>query len=127
MKFSIAITITLAMMLSASMSSARADAGSEGIKVHGRWEVIVANPDGTVVQHRRFENALTGGRNALRDILLGTEIVKPRADGSAWDIPVFATGTRDDVRECSEQTSDGALTHNVESALNATAEVVGHR
>jgi hypothetical protein len=33
----------------------------EGIKVHGHWTIEVRNPDGTVVTHREFENALSPG------------------------------------------------------------------
>jgi hypothetical protein len=35
--------------------------GQEGIKVHGHWAIDVRNPDGTLVSHREFENALVGG------------------------------------------------------------------
>ena len=31
----------------------------EGIKVHGHWVIDVRNPDGSLAQHRDFENALT--------------------------------------------------------------------
>ena len=36
----------------------------EGIKVHGHWTIEVRNPDGSVVTHQEFENALqsTGGQ-----------------------------------------------------------------
>ncbi len=34
---------------------------SEGIKVHGHWTIEVRNPDGKVVTHREFENALSPG------------------------------------------------------------------
>jgi hypothetical protein len=30
----------------------------EGVKVHGHWVIDVRNPDGTLVQHREFENSL---------------------------------------------------------------------
>src|SRR5687768_11054291 len=33
----------------------------EGIKVHGRWTIDIRNPDGKLVSHREFENALTPG------------------------------------------------------------------
>src|SRR5437016_12739869 len=33
-------------------------AQKEGIKVHGHWTIDVRNPDGTLVTHREFENAL---------------------------------------------------------------------
>jgi hypothetical protein len=35
--------------------------GSEGIRIHGHWIIKVKNPDGTVVQHREFDNSLVGG------------------------------------------------------------------
>jgi hypothetical protein len=42
----------------------------EGIKVHGHWIIDVRNPDGTVVAHREFENALTSiGAITLAKIL----------------------------------------------------------
>ena len=31
---------------------------NQGIKMHGHWVIDVKNPDGTVVQHRDFENSL---------------------------------------------------------------------
>jgi len=36
----------------------------EGITVHGHWTIEVRNPDGTVVTHREFENALQPGAYA---------------------------------------------------------------
>jgi hypothetical protein len=44
--------------------------GQEGIKVHGHWVVEVRNPDGTLVSHREFENALVGsGAGLLSQVL----------------------------------------------------------
>jgi hypothetical protein len=40
----------------------------EGIKVHGHWTIDVRNPDGTLVTHREFENALEA-TNPLAEIL----------------------------------------------------------
>src|SRR5438093_5811943 len=41
----------------------------EGIKVHGHWTIDVRNPDGRLVTHREFENALTpDGGNTLAKI-----------------------------------------------------------
>src|SRR5271166_4250399 len=38
----------------------QASSGSinQGLKMHGHWVIDVKNPDGTLVQHRDFENAL---------------------------------------------------------------------
>src|SRR5580704_12645686 len=48
---------------------------TEGIKVHGHWTIEVRNPDGTLVDHREFENSLApanGGNGAgLLAALLG--------------------------------------------------------
>ncbi len=44
---------------------------NEGIKVHGHWTIDVRNPDGTLVTHREFENALDNfsGAKALARFL----------------------------------------------------------
>lgn len=42
----------------------------EGIKVHGHWTIEVRNPDGAVVSHREFENALNGPLT-LASLLVG--------------------------------------------------------
>jgi hypothetical protein len=38
--------------------ASQAKPGEEGIKVHGHWVIDVRNPDGSIVQHREFENSL---------------------------------------------------------------------
>ena len=45
----------------AAVIPATALAQSEGIKVHGRWVIEVRNPDGSVAQHREFNNSLHSG------------------------------------------------------------------
>lgn len=50
-------------------SPVNALAQSEGIKVHGRWAIEVRNPDGTVAQRVEFNNALSGGRITLAELL----------------------------------------------------------
>jgi hypothetical protein len=57
-----------------SVASAPQKPGSEGIKVHGHWIMDVKNPDGSIAQHRDFENALvpSGGGTVLAHLLLGT-------------------------------------------------------
>jgi hypothetical protein len=37
---------------------------SEAIKVHGHWTIDILNPDGSLVSHHEFENALTNGFGA---------------------------------------------------------------
>ena len=31
----------------------------EDVKMHGHWVIDVRNPDGTLAQHRKFENSIT--------------------------------------------------------------------
>jgi hypothetical protein len=45
--------------------------GNEGIKVHGHWVIDVKNPDGTLVQHRVFENSLESGGGSVLVGMLG--------------------------------------------------------
>ena len=42
----------------------------EGVKVHGHWVIDVRNPDGTLAQHRDFENSLTNP-NIMVELLYG--------------------------------------------------------
>ena len=36
-----------------------------GLKMHGHWVIDVKNPDGTVVEHRDFQNSLSGGAQGI--------------------------------------------------------------
>ena len=45
----------------------------EGVKVHGHWVIDVKNPDGTLAQHREFENSLTNA-NVMVSLLYGNEV-----------------------------------------------------
>jgi hypothetical protein len=48
----------------------------EGITVHGWWVIEVKNPDGTLAQHREFENSLQspGGPEAIAQLLQGSAV-----------------------------------------------------
>jgi len=49
--------------------------GQEGIKVHGHWVIDVRNPDGSLAQHREFENSLVnGGTQVLSQMLAGAVV-----------------------------------------------------
>ncbi len=42
----------------------------EGIKVHGQWTIEVRNPDGKLVSHHEFDNALTAdGKESMGEFL----------------------------------------------------------
>lgn len=52
--------------LEASHQGARADDGQhQSFQLHGHWVVDVKNPDGTIAQHRDFENSIQGGGAAF--------------------------------------------------------------
>jgi len=42
----------------------------EGIKVHGHWTIEVHNPDGTLVERREFENALTDRGSSMLAVVM---------------------------------------------------------
>ncbi len=48
--------------------------GSEGITIHGHWIMNVVNRDGSIAEHRDFENALVPqqGGSVIAGLLLGT-------------------------------------------------------
>jgi len=49
--------------------------GHAGIAVHGHWVIEVRNPDGSVAQHREFENSLTiTGTYVLAALLSGSAV-----------------------------------------------------
>jgi len=52
-------------------ASENAQPGYEGIKVHGHWTIEVRNPDGKLVTHREFENALVNSGSSLLGQLIG--------------------------------------------------------
>jgi hypothetical protein len=45
----------------------------EGVKVHGHWVIDVKNPDGTLAQHREFENSLSNP-NIMVELLYGIAV-----------------------------------------------------
>jgi len=55
-----------------AQATAPNDAAHQGIKVHGHWTIDVKNPDGTLVEHRDFENSIQyDGQNYLVGLLSG--------------------------------------------------------
>lgn len=68
---------------------------SEGIRIHGHWTIEVKNPDGKVVTHREFENAVTGGTNGGMAILAGllSRVVTP----GSWMVVLADSAAQQDV------------------------------
>lgn len=44
---------------------------TEGITVHGHWEIEVRNPDGSLASRTEFENALVAGNTVISDLMQG--------------------------------------------------------
>lgn len=92
-------------MLFAGIASANAP-DSEGIKVHGRWEINVINPDGGVAQNVVFENALTiSGKRALAMLISGSIIVRDSNGALYWDLQADTNGIVNTV-ECNDITGN---------------------
>jgi hypothetical protein len=66
----------------------RQDVPQVGITVHGRWTIVVRDPDGTEVSRREFENALVpmSGPRLLAQLLGGF------ATAGSWSIQFNAAG-----------------------------------
>jgi hypothetical protein len=66
---------------------APANRNATGVKVHGHWTIEVRNPDGTLVTHREFENALVAptGAVTLSQVLTGADLV------GGWEVDLAAT------------------------------------
>ena len=78
-------------------ASAASESGGqkEGIKVHGHWTIDVRNPDGKLVSHTEFENALQTSGASLLALLL----TRSNTPG-LWGI-VLAAPTGVSVQPCS--------------------------
>ena len=60
----------------------------EGVRVHGHWVIDVRNPDGTLVEHRDFQNALTtGGAAGLTAYSTGDQILVALLSGNGVASP----------------------------------------
>jgi hypothetical protein len=66
---------TAAQTETAAGETKPAKSGQEGITVHGHWVIDVRNPDGSLAQHREFENSLTlNGTYVLAALLSGSAV-----------------------------------------------------
>jgi hypothetical protein len=74
----------------AATTSPAPSAAAQSITVHGRWTIVVRNPDGTVATHVQFENSLCptssenpGGDRVLAYLLSGATPGVAAAPGSS--------------------------------------------
>jgi hypothetical protein len=68
-KLTMALMALLLGVVQPGTAVLRAQGPREGIKVHGHWTIDVRQPDGTLVQHHEFENALVGSQTFLAQVL----------------------------------------------------------
>ena len=71
-----------------AQTAERSSGPNVGITVHGRWTVIVRNPDGTEVLRREFENALVPPSGPL----LLAQLLGGATTAGSWSISFAATG-----------------------------------
>lgn len=62
--------------------------GHEGVTVHGHWIIDLKNPDGTLAEHREFENALAQDGGGLLVGLLSGQIVPGN-----FAVTLYSSGT----------------------------------
>jgi hypothetical protein len=87
-------------------SPAQAKPGGEGIRVHGHWVIDVKNPDGSLAEHREFDNSLVTGQNGGGDTLLVGLISGALVPGG-YTIQIGGfSGTCGPGTSCSAQTSN---------------------
>jgi hypothetical protein len=81
----VAFLATGAIRVGAQAPANGAGGPGEGITVHGHWTIDVRQPDGTLVTHRDFENALTyAGAGVL------VAVLSRGANISNWSIRLLA-------------------------------------
>lgn len=96
----------------------------DGIQVHGDWEVVVTNPDGSVAQRRLFSNALVSTGGVLLVGLMAGKVRMPiRANDSqpAWNINAWGNNIVDS-EEC-RNIHGSSFSPMVTSPRNASADL----
>ena len=92
-----AVATSSAANAAAKTAAAPSEPASEGIKVHGHWVLDVKNPDGKLVEHREFNNALvkggvaTGGDQILAALISGNVSVGDPSVAFVQTIPAGST------------------------------------
>ena len=92
---------------------------NEGIKVHGYWMIDVRNPDGKLVTHREFENALLGAGATTMQEFLG-RAAKP----GLWQIGLARLGNPWVIGEPSDTQPFWVLSKNLSLCLPTDASCI---
>jgi hypothetical protein len=87
--FGLLAALSLGVPAAAIAAETRAASGpTEGIKVHGRWTIDIKNPDGSLVSHHEFENAL----DSLGAVRLAELLARQKSPG-VWGILLWQVGS----------------------------------
>jgi hypothetical protein len=93
---SVAAAVSLTFLTMAAAQEKPAGGPSEGIKVHGHWTIEIRNPDGSLVSHSEFENALVPIQGP--ELLAG--VLANQLNVSSWEL-FLSDGSPDGRGPCS--------------------------
>jgi hypothetical protein len=116
---------------------------NQNLKMHGHWIIDIKNPDGTLVQHHEFENAIQyDGQNYLVGLMSGYgaagpwEIYFSNATATSAGSPcntaefpycasVYSTASQPGLFSCSVYTCAGGLTITPKFGVGPTLTLTG--
>jgi hypothetical protein len=84
------LTAAIAVTQFGSEARLSAQGPQEGIKVHGHWVIDVRDPDGTLVSHNEFENALIQGGSFSGSAALASVLTSQRTV-AGWSVQLFGS------------------------------------
>ena len=114
-------------------ASGAGDPGTEGITVHGHWQIDVHNEDGSLDRTVEFENALDQGDTALTQLLsrqatpgewqiyIDSEFGTPKPCVDTVDTPVECT-----IRQIGGETSSHFPNLTVDASAGTSLTLSGH-
>jgi hypothetical protein len=126
-----AIPTAKQMLMQSSQAKPSGPKGEhEGVTVHGHWTIEVKNPDGKLVTHREFENALSpgfanpfgagtlpGGASLLSALITGQTIVMPAAWGILLEGPNYPSSQNAPCVNAENHNGICILMQDVQSSL----------
>lgn len=106
-----AVDVSAQQALLAGSPAAPGGGAANGIKVHGFWAIDVREPDGTLVTHREFENALraTGAADLIARLAAPTIPVNASPIDQVWRITVDRATSVSGPAPCTPQNSHNGI------------------
>lgn len=119
----IALVLLLAFVVARAGVSSPAGAGADTVAVHGHWSVDVLAPDGSLVAHHEFDNALSSnGRLTLPQVLAGEWTVEVWAIEAQGDPTHPCNGASGSPAPCFIRQGDFADADNNFSGLTVASQ-----